>query len=154
MIKTDLLSSSASMPRPDALRYLSTVGKICFPPIPCESLCMRSYDKIWCGSDQATVMNAFLKPSQILFIRKRETYINWPNAISLKDFFSLCRIKFSSLSNKFLSFKASATRPGFCTVMELILWDMTYRTWLQAHKATIKAHNTPISNNKSCQWSS
>jgi hypothetical protein len=35
--------------------------------------------------------------------------------------------------------------------MELILWDMTYRTWLQAHKATIKAHNTPISNNKSCQ---
>jgi hypothetical protein len=34
---------------------------MCFPPNPCESLCMRSYDRISCGSDQATVMNAFSK---------------------------------------------------------------------------------------------
>lgn len=130
IIKTGLLSSSASWLRPDALRYLSTIGKICFPPNPCESLCMRSYDRISCGSDRATVMNAFFKKIHIkIYFIKILTYINWPNAIRLENFFSLCRIKGSCFSNKLLSFKTRTTWPGFGTILELILWHMTNRTW-------------------------
>ena len=59
-----------------------------------------------------------------MFFIKRATYINWLNAISLEDFFTLCHIKGLCNSNKFLSFNTSVMWPGFGTIMELILWDM------------------------------
>ena len=152
MKKKNLLSSSASTPCPDALRYLSTIGKICFPPMPCESLCMQSYDRISWGSEWATVMNALLKfisDSESIQVQNSfdQIKIIWSNAISLEYFFSLCCIKGLCLSYKFLSFKTSAIWPGFSTIMELILLDMTNWTWFQTHKAMIKAHNTSINDN-------